>query len=99
VTVIDQSGKSWGSSVRGYKNAGTLFLFLALRDVRLRYRQTALGVGWAVLQPLLPMLIFAAVFSRLHPVTTGIPYPLYVFRGFAPWISSATRSAGQARRS
>jgi lipopolysaccharide transport system permease protein len=86
VTVIDQSGKSWRSGIAEYRNAGTLFLFLALRDVRLRYRQTALGVGWAVLQPLLPMLIFAAVFSRLHPVSTGIPYPVYVFSGFAPWI-------------
>jgi lipopolysaccharide transport system permease protein len=86
VTVIDQSGKSLRSSIGEYRNAGTLFVFLALRDIRLRYRQTALGVGWAVLQPLLPMLIFAAVFSRLHAVTTGIPYPLYVFSGFAPWI-------------
>lgn len=69
-----------------YRNSGTLFLFLALRDIRLRYRQTMFGVGWAVLQPLLPMLIFAAVFSRLHVATAGIPYPLYVFSGFAPWM-------------
>lgn len=74
------------SSIGEYRSSGTLFLFLALRDIRLRYRQTALGVGWAVLQPLLPMLIFAAVFSRLHVATAGIPYPLYVFSGFAPWI-------------
>ncbi len=86
VTVIEQSGQSLGSSIAEYRNSGTLFLFLALRDIRLRYRQTMLGVGWAILQPLLPMLIFGAVFSRLHFETGGIPYPLYVFSGFAPWI-------------
>lgn len=86
MTVIEQSGQSFWSSVAEYRSSGTLFLFLALRDIRLRYRQTALGVGWAILQPLLPMLIFGAVFSRLHFETGGIPYPLYVFSGFAPWI-------------
>jgi len=86
VTVIDESGRSLRSSIAEYRSCGTLFLFLALRDIRLRYRQTVLGVGWAILQPLLPMLIFAAVFSRLHVATAGIPYPLYVFSGFAPWI-------------
>ena len=86
VTVIEPSGRTLATSLAEYRSAGTLFLFLALRDIRLRYRQTALGVGWAVLQPLLPMLIFGAVFSRLHFDTGGIPYPLFVFSGFAPWI-------------
>jgi lipopolysaccharide transport system permease protein len=86
VTVIDQSGRTLSSSLAEYRGSGTLFLFLTLRDIRLRYRQTALGVGWAVLQPLLPMLIFGAIFSRLHFQTGGIPYPLFVFSGFAPWI-------------
>lgn len=86
MTVIEPSGRTLASSIGEYRRSGTLFLFLALRDVRLRYRQTALGVGWAVLQPLLPMLIFGAVFSRFHFQTGGIPYPLFVFSGFAPWI-------------
>jgi lipopolysaccharide transport system permease protein len=86
VTVIEPSGRTLASSLAEYRSAGTLFLFLTLRDIRLRYRQTALGLGWAVLQPVLPMLIFAAVFSRLHFQTGGIPYPLFVFSGFAPWI-------------
>jgi lipopolysaccharide transport system permease protein len=86
VTIINRSGATLWTSLREYRSSGTLWLFLALRDIRLRYRQTALGVGWAVLQPLLPMLIFAAVFSRLHFETDGIPYPLYVFSGFGPWM-------------
>jgi len=94
VTVIEPSGRTLATSVAEYRTAGTLFLFLALRDFRLRYRQTALGVGWAVLQPLLPMLIFGAVFSRLHFQTGGIPYPLFVFSGFAPWIFIANAVTG-----
>jgi len=94
VTVIEPSGRSLATSLAEYRSSGTLLLFLALRDVRLRYRQTALGVGWAILQPLLPMLIFAAVFSRLRLQTGGIPYPLFVFSGFAPWIFISNAVAG-----
>ncbi len=74
------------TSLAEYRNCGTLFRLLALRDIRLRYRETAFGVGWAVLQPLLPMLIFGAVFSRLKVETGGVPYPLFVFSGFALWL-------------
>lgn len=86
VTVIDHSGKSLWSSFGEYRHAGTLFLFLVLRDIRLRYRQSVFGVGWAVVQPLLPMLIFASVFSRFNLTTSTLPYPLYVLSGFAPWV-------------
>ena len=51
-------------------------------------------MGWAILQPLLPMLIFAAVFSRLNFETGGIPYPLFVFSGFAPWMFIGNSVAG-----
>ncbi len=90
MTVIEASGRSLSSSIAEYRSAGTLFLLLALRDIRLRYRKTALGVGWAILQPLLPMLIFGAVFSRLHFDTAGVPYPLFVFSGFVPWMFIGT---------
>jgi lipopolysaccharide transport system permease protein len=86
LTLIEPTGRTLRSRIAEYRGSGTLLRLLALRDIRLRYRQTALGIGWAVLQPLLPMLIFAAVFSRLHFDTGGIPYPLFVFSGFAPWI-------------
>ncbi len=86
VTVIDHSGKSLWSSFGEYRHAGTLFLFLVLRDIRLRYRQSVFGVGWAVVQPLSPMLIFAPVFSRFNLTTSTLPYPLYVLSGFAPWV-------------
>ncbi len=61
--------------------------FLVWRDIKIRYRQTLLGGVWAVLQPLIAMLIFTVVFNRLAGVKSdGPPYPLFAFAGLAPWI-------------
>jgi lipopolysaccharide transport system permease protein len=63
-----------------------LLAFLALRDIKIRYRQTALGILWAVLQPLLGMFIFTLIFNRMGAVRSdGPPYPLFVYTGLAPW--------------
>lgn len=63
-----------------------LLYFLLLRDVKVRYKQTALGVAWAVLQPLLTMVVFTAIFGRLANVPSeGQPYPIFVFAGLLPW--------------
>src|SRR5690348_17030549 len=60
--------------------------FLVWRDIKIRYRQTLLGGLWAVLQPLIAMLIFTFVFHRLAGVKSdGPPYPLFAFAGLAPW--------------
>jgi homopolymeric O-antigen transport system permease protein len=63
-----------------------LFWFLAWRDVKVRYKQTVLGVTWAVLQPLLTMVIFTLLFGRLaHVPSDGKPYPIFVYAGLLPW--------------
>ena len=63
-----------------------LFYFLVWRDVKVRYKQTALGVAWAVLQPLLTMVIFTVIFGRLaHVPSDGEPYPIFVYAGLLPW--------------
>jgi lipopolysaccharide transport system permease protein len=63
-----------------------LFLFLAWRDVRVRYKQTALGAAWALLQPLLTMLVFSVFFGRLAGVPSdGLPYPVFAYCGLLPW--------------
>jgi lipopolysaccharide transport system permease protein len=86
VTVIDSLGVPLQRKVGEYRHYRTLFVFLALRDIALRYRQTLLGVLWAVLQPLMPMLIFTVIFARvLRPATGGVPYWLFVLAGMAPW--------------
>lgn len=60
--------------------------FLAWRDISVRYKQTVLGVAWAVLQPLLTMLAFTAIFGRLARIPSdGLPYPLFAFCGLLPW--------------
>jgi lipopolysaccharide transport system permease protein len=63
-----------------------LFYFLMWRDVKVRYKQTALGVAWVVLQPLLTMAIFTVIFGRLaHLPSDGQPYPIFVYAGLLPW--------------
>lgn len=85
LTVIDAS-RHEGSPAAEYLRYKTLFLFLTARDIRLRYRKTWRGVLWALIQPLLPMLIFAAIFSRvIRPELRSGPYWLFVLAGLAPW--------------
>jgi len=63
------------------------FFFLAWRDVKIRYRQTVLGVAWAILQPFLTMLFFVVLFGRIVKVPTdGIPNPLFYYSALAPWL-------------
>jgi lipopolysaccharide transport system permease protein len=63
-----------------------LVYFLVWRDVKVRYRQTFFGAAWAVLQPLLLMVVFSFVLGRLLKVPSGdIPYPVFVFAGLVPW--------------
>jgi homopolymeric O-antigen transport system permease protein len=71
-----------------------LFYFLAWRDVKVRYKQTALGVAWAVLQPLMTMLVFTLLFGTLGRMPSdGIPYPLFYFGALLPWTYFAATLA------
>jgi lipopolysaccharide transport system permease protein len=71
-----------------------LLFFLVWRDVKVRYKQTALGVAWAVLQPLLMMAVFTVFFGRLAGLPSGdVPYPLFAFAGLLPWTFFATALA------
>ena len=73
--------------------------FLIWRDVKIRYKQTALGVVWAVLQPLLAMAIFTVVFGRLARVgSDGVPYSLFAYAGLVPWLY-ASNALSQASNS
>jgi len=63
-----------------------LFYFLAWRDILVRYKQTVIGIVWALLRPLLTMLIFTFVFGRLAKLPSdGVPYPILVFAAMLPW--------------
>src|SRR6476469_3441562 len=63
-----------------------LIYFLTWRDVKVRYKQTLLGAAWAVLQPLLTMVVFSLFFGRLAKVPSdGAPYPAFSLAGLVPW--------------
>src|ERR1700756_5462588 len=63
-----------------------LLFFLTWRDIHVRYKQTALGATWAVIQPLSTMLVFTLFFGRLAKVPSdGIPYPLFSYTALLPW--------------
>jgi lipopolysaccharide transport system permease protein len=74
-----------------------LLYFLTWRDIKVRYKQTVLGAAWAVLQPLLTMVVFTIFFGRLAGLsskTGGIPYPIYVYAGLLPWTFFANALSG-----
>lgn len=82
-----------------------LFYFLVWRDIKVRYSQSVLGIGWAVIQPLFSMLVFTIVFGRLAKVSSdGAPYALFSFAAMVPWSyfanalgdSSGSLASGQS---
>lgn len=94
--------------VKDYANLGTirelwdyreLFYFLAWRDMKVRYKQTVLGVVWAVIQPLFTMVIFTVVFGQIANISSeGVPRPIFYFSALLPWIyfSTTLNTAGMS---
>ena len=71
-----------------------LFYFLTWRDIKVRYKQTAFGAAWAVLQPFLTMVVFSLFFGRLAGIPSGdVPYPVFAFAALVPWTFFATAVA------
>jgi lipopolysaccharide transport system permease protein len=96
LTVIEPTHGWRALDLRELWSYRELVYFLAWRDVKVRYKQTALGVAWVVLQPLAAMAIFSIVFGRLANLPSdGVPYPLFVFAGLVPWFyfANATSTA------
>ena len=97
ITVIKPpsgSGKLHFKDIWEYRELAWMLL---LRDIKVRYKQTVLGVAWAVIQPLTMMLIFTFIFGRLAQIPSdGMPYPIFVFSGLLAWnfFSSAVSSGG-----
>lgn len=72
-----------------------LLYFFVWRDVKIRYKQTAIGAAWAVLQPFLTMLVFSLFFGRLAKLpTNGLPYPIFYYCALLPWSYFATALQG-----
>lgn len=90
--LIIEPGKSERQYWRDLWRYRELLYFLALRDILVRYKQTAIGVSWAVIRPVLTMIVLTIVFGRLAGLDSGgpIPYPILVFCGMLPWQFFAT---------
>ena len=86
VSIRPSNHWSWQElrSIWAYRE---LLLFLTWRDIRVKYRQTVVGLIWVILQPVATMLIFSLFFGRLVGVESeGLPYPLFAFSGIVPWL-------------
>ena len=76
-----------------------LFYFLAWRDILIRYKQTVVGTAWAIIRPLLTMVVLTIVFGKLAKMPSdGVPYPILVFCGMLPWqfFSTAVSECGSS---
>jgi lipopolysaccharide transport system permease protein len=96
-TVIEPRGALRPVDWRELWRSRELLCFLVWRDIKVRYRQTLIGAGWALLQPLAQMLIFTLIFSRAAGISTGeVPYPLFALAGLLPWtfFASSANAAG-----
>ncbi len=82
-----QSSKGWVSlNLRELWEFRELLYFLTWRDIKIRYKQTALGASWAIIQPVFTMIVFSIFFGKLAKMPSdGIPYPIFSFTALVPW--------------
>jgi lipopolysaccharide transport system permease protein len=86
VYTIDSSSRLGADSLRELWRYRELFWALSVRSVKTRYRQSLLGAGWAIAQPVITMVIFTLVFSRIAKIDTGnIPYEIFSYSALVPW--------------
>ena len=97
--IVIEAGRSERQYWRDLWEYRELFLFLAWRDILVRYKQTVVGVTWAVIRPFLTMVVLTVVFGRLANMPSGgVPYPLLVLCGMLPWqfFSTAVSECGNS---
>ncbi len=84
--LIIKAGRSESQYWRDIWRYRELFYFLAWRDILVRYKQTAIGIAWALIRPLLTMVVFTVVFGNIAKLPSeGAPYPILVFAAMLPW--------------
>jgi lipopolysaccharide transport system permease protein len=89
--LVIEAGRTERQYWRDLYRYRELFLFLAWRDLLVRYKQTAVGIAWSLIRPLLTMAVLTVVFGKLGKMPAGgVPYPLLVFCGMLPWLFFST---------
>lgn len=87
VMRIEPPNRWWVLPLGELWNFRELLYFFVWRDIKIRYKQTAIGAAWAVLQPFLTMLVFSLFFGRLaHIPSQGLPYPIFYYSALLPWM-------------
>jgi len=98
-TLIIEAGRTERHYWQDLWRYRELFYFLAWRDILVRYKQTVIGLAWALIRPLLTMIVFVFVFGKLAKLPSdGVPYPILVFAALLPWqfFSNAFTEAGNS---
>ena len=96
---VVEARKSVGINLKELWTHRELLYFLVWRDVKIRYKQTLLGAAWAIIQPLLTMLVFTFIFSKLAKIdSNGIPYPVFAYAALLPWtfFANAITTSGNS---
>jgi lipopolysaccharide transport system permease protein len=94
--VID-ARRSWGIDLRELWEYRELFFFLVWRDIKVRYAQTVLGAGWAILQPVLTMVVFTVIFGNVAKIASdGVPYAVFSLAAVVPWTYFSKALAGSS---
>src|ERR1700693_3669250 len=95
ITVIEP-GRGWFSwNLRELGEYRELLYFLVWREIKVRYKQTVIGAGWALLQPVMTMAVFSLFFGRLaHMPSGGVPYPIFFYCALLPWTYFANALGG-----
>ena len=99
VKVYEPTGPGIHFDFKEFWSYRELLYFLTWRDIKIRYKQAALGAAWAILQPVLSMVIFSVIFGRFAKLPSdGIPYPLFSLAALLPWqlFSGALSRAGNS---
>lgn len=84
--VIEPKNKWWQIDFKEIWEFRDLFYFLAWRDLKVKYKQTFVGIGWAIFQPFITMIVFTIFFGKLAQIPSdGVPYPIFVYAGLLFW--------------
>ena len=97
--IIIEPEKSTSDFIRELVKFRELFFFMAWRDILVRYKQTAIGVAWSVIRPLMSMIVFTVIFGNVAKLPSGgIPYPVMVFSALLPWqfFANSMQSASES---
>lgn len=97
--VIESGSAGFQLGLQDLWHYRELLYFLIWRDIKIRYKQTLLGAGWAIIQPLFAMLLFTLFFGRLARIPSdGVPYPLFAYAGLLPWtfFANALTNSGNS---